>query len=291
MIQPRKILPAPFVVGVSRSGTTLLRVMLDSHPDLAIPSETHFLNRIVRATKPLSRETFISLCVTTASWPNLNISPAELDAELPRGPMFAVPDALRRIYEVLAHRDGKRRWGDKTPSYLALMQQIQDLLPEASFIHVIRDGRDVALSLRDLWWGPGDDSAAAARFWVEEILHARAISGHVGRYLEVRYEDLVISPMVVLQRICAHIEIPFDTAMLSYTANAARRLEEVVQPFGPNGADQLPLERFRSIYTNTTKPLDPSKVSGWKATMTEAERRRFEEIAGPMLASLGYETL
>jgi hypothetical protein len=281
--------PAPFVVGASRSGTTLLRVMLDSHPQLAIPAETHFLNRIVRAREPVTIDAFADLCVTTASWPNLGISRGALEAELSELPTFTVPDAVRQIYFSLARRSGKRRWGDKTPSYLAIMEQIQELLPEAAFIHVIRDGRDVSLSQRHLWWGPGEDIVAAATFWVDEITRARASAAKLHSYLEVRYEDLVLKPESVLARICQRIDLPFDPAMLDFTPTAVRGLQEVIQPFGPNGAGQMRLESFRSIYANTTQPLDPGKAGRWRSEMPADERRRFEEVAGPLLASLGYE--
>ena len=70
-------------------------------------------------------------------------------------------------------RFGKPRWGEKTPHNVERMQAIRDILPEAHFIHIIRDGRDMALSLRDKWFAPSRDMASLGRFWSEHIRQAR----------------------------------------------------------------------------------------------------------------------
>ncbi|MEI9963372.1 MAG: sulfotransferase [Caulobacteraceae bacterium] len=193
--------PAPFIVGVSRSGTTLLRMMLDAHPQLAIPFETHFLNRLVLAGDGLSPAQFLDLVVGTPSWPNLALDADEVARALGEITPFSATEGVRTVYRLCAARAGKARWGDKTPSYLAIMPAIQRLLPEARFVHIVRDGRDTALSFKGLWFGPGDDVKAAARFWNERVRKARAQSAELGHYMEVRYEDLVLDPRAVLTRI------------------------------------------------------------------------------------------
>lgn len=203
---------------------------------------------------------------------------------------FSVTEGLRVFYRLCAGRAGKARWGDKTPHYLGHMSGIQRLLPEAHFIHLIRDGRDTALSFRGLWFGPGDELETAARFWVDEVRSARRQSAGLQHYMELRYEDLVLDTETSLRRITDYLRLPFDPAMLDYHRSSPDRLREIVHPFGPNGAGALPIDRFRSIHANTTRPPDPSLTGRWRTQMSDDENRRFETIAGDLLAELGYET-
>src|SRR5712671_6403604 len=102
--------PAPFVVGVSRSGTTLLRLMLDSHPDLAIPFETHFVHKLATlGDEPVSRERFLVIATASASWPNLGLDAAALSQALDAVEPFSVTAGLRSFYQLSARRAGKAR--------------------------------------------------------------------------------------------------------------------------------------------------------------------------------------
>src|SRR5262249_32893267 len=134
----------------------LLRLMLDAHPELAIPPETHFFYRAVISSMLSSdpREGYLAALTSDVRWPDFHIS-----AELLRGlirdlELFNLSDAFRTFYRAYAKIDGKTRWGDKTPDHSGQMDLIEKFIPEAHFIHLIRDGRDVALSLKELWFGP-----------------------------------------------------------------------------------------------------------------------------------------
>jgi hypothetical protein len=152
--------PVPFVVGMGRSGTTLLRLMLDAHPELAIPPETHFLADL---QKDLTLVDFYNILVTYRTWSDFGISHREFLQELRDIENFDVSNGLRCFYRLYARRFAKVRWGDKTPLYSSRMLNISDLLPETRFVHLIRDGRDSALSYRSVWFGPRDDLEAHAR--------------------------------------------------------------------------------------------------------------------------------
>src|SRR5262249_29178295 len=145
--------PVPFIVGAARSGTTLLRLMLDAHPDLAIPAETNFIPRIIKETQESTnpREQFYHSLVSLEYWDDFALDRETLRERLATIRPFDVADGVRCFFEIYAERQGKPRWGDKTPMYLRHMTVIQDVLPEARFIHLIRDGRDVALSNKALW--------------------------------------------------------------------------------------------------------------------------------------------
>lgn len=281
--------PAPFVVGVGRSGTTLLRLMLDAHPELAIPGETHFLAQLAQGAPDLDRDGFLDVLVGAATWPNMALEAGDLERALDRLRPFTLSGAVRTFYRLYAARFGKRRWGDKTPPYRACMVDIQRVLPEAHFVHVVRDGRDTALSHQGLWFGPGDDIDAQARFWVEQISQARRHSAALCHYMEVRYEDLVREPETTLRRICAYLSLPYQPVMLEYHRFAAARMAELKQAFGPPGAPPVDLRRFLSIHDRVSTAPDARRIGRWRTEMSEADRQRFEAIAGPLLAQLGYE--
>lgn len=114
-------------------------------------------------------------------------------------PDASLSDMLRAFYAAYAARHRKPRWGDKTPGYVLDMPLIAEILPEARFIHVIRDGRDVALSLLPLWFGPST-LEEAARWWEERVRAGRRDASSV-QYIEVRYERLVLDTRTELRRI------------------------------------------------------------------------------------------
>lgn len=282
--------PAPFIVGVPRSGTTLLRLMLDAHSRLAIPAETHFLPALLRGRlRGLSTEAFLGVVIGDETWANFGLDPVRYQDTVRGLEPFTVSEALRSFYRLYAARFGKDRWGDKTPPHRRHLASIQKLLPEAHFVHLIRDGRDVALSLRELWWGPGDDVEAQARFWVEEIERTRGHARRARNYVEVRYEELVAKPEPVLRSICDYLSLPFESGMLAYHEQAGARLGEYRRPFGP--PDGRPdIASFIAIHERATGPPDPSRIGRWRTELTDGERGRYEAVAGPLLRDLGYET-
>ncbi|MBV8976736.1 MAG: sulfotransferase [Alphaproteobacteria bacterium] len=283
--------PAPFIVGIGRSGTTLLRLMLDAHRDLAIPGETHFLLPLARErVRPRSPEEFVALATQSQSWDNLTISAESFAAIVDTVQPFTVAGGVRAFYRLYAARRGKNRWGDKTGVYLRAMDGIEKLLPEAHFLHLIRDGRDNALSFQGLWFGPGDDIEEQARFWVDGIRQARALGETLKHYKEVRFEALVTSPRETLNDICGWLKLKFDPAMLAHETAAAERLAEYRKPFGSSESTPADMETFRAIYSRAASPTDPARVARWKSEMKPDDRKRYEAIARPLLAELGYET-
>lgn len=280
--------PAPFIVGVGRSGTTLLRLMLDAHPDLAIPSETMFLKDVAAAA---TRRRFLEVVTGAETWPNMAMTKRDLRRAVTGLDSFSRAEAVRCFYRLYAKSHGKTRWGDKTPYYRVSMRAIAALLPEAHFIHVIRDGRDSALSYRGLWFGPGDDVEAQAQFWRGAIEDARAQAAGLPRYSEVRYEALVAEPESTLRAICRDIDLAFDPTMLDYHATAAERLAELKQPYGPAGRTPDDLGAFMAIHDRAKQPPDSSRIGRWRTEMPPQDQRSYESVAGPLLRALGYETV
>ena len=276
----------PFIIGVPRSGTTLLRLMLDSHPEVAIPPESHFFHELVgRDLAAMSRAEFYGLITQHFTWRDFCIDDVAFDRALDGVDPFSVADGLRALYRLYAARFGKARWGEKTPDYGLLMPEIAALLPEARFVHLIRDGRDVALSRQSLWFGPGTDIAAQAEDWMLWIRRVRNFGAGSEHYLEIRYEALVTSSDETLREVCRFLQLPFRKEMLSYHAVADARLAELKGWKTENvTADQL-----RGIQELTARPPTPDRIDRWKREMPPEALRAFEDVAGPFLTELGYE--
>ena len=287
--------PMPIIVGAPRSGTTLLRFMLDSNPKLAIPPETGFLTLRPKfwwkgdKLREKFFQTLVNYPLTIPSWPDFGIpEEAFWDALLEIKP-FNITDGFRAFYRLYAARFGKTRWGDKTPLYCLDLNAIRRVLPEARFIHIIRDGRDTALSLRRMWFSPGWEIKTQADYWRKCILAAREAGLGFPDYLEVRYEDLVLNTRATLERICAHICLSYDEAMLRYYTRTPSRLKEHKGRSRPDGTALLTQEQRISQQKRTTSPPDPACVFTWKSQMSEGEEREFRLVAGNLLKELGYE--
>jgi len=207
-----------FVVGCARSGTTLLRLMLDSHPQLSSGPETKFLPDLDRII---------------ARWK----LPAKFG--LPREYWLA---KMRQFYGSL-HEDymrtrGKTRWAEKSPLYTLHLDLIEELYPEAQYVHLIRDPRDVVASTKERW-GYRAGLGTALRKWRRYVETAQAFGARVGptRYHELRYEDLVAEPERQMAGLLEFLGEPWDPAVLAYdgvehnfheshlTHQAARRQE------------------------------------------------------------------
>lgn len=284
--------PKPFIVGVPRSGTTLLRLMLDAHPDLAIPPETVFIHLAAEACKHASdpRQAFLETVTSHRRWKPLHIEDDLLSQRVAAIEPFDLGEALRALYGLYAERFGKPRWGDKTPHYLRRMTLIQKLLPEARFIHIIRDGRDVALSVKDLWFG-ANSVEEAARQWRLGIEKARRQSGKLPHYLEIRYEDLVLDTETTLRRICDFVDLPWSPSMLDYHKTAGERLSEMGRDVtAPKGETKKPgKERNAILFSLANKPPQQERIGRWRQEMTAMDRERFEKEAGEMLRGMGYD--
>jgi len=267
--------PAVFVVGAPRSGTTLLRFMLDSHPELAIPPETAGLVPIVadlahaddaRVSNP---DDFVRLVThvpeDAPTWRDFSMSAADLLDRCRSTVPFSPAGGLRAFYTLYAEHNGKRRWGDKTPLFGSRIADIETLLPEARFVHIIRDGRDVACSWHRQWFSPSNDLLELVSRWHAEIVATRLAAQRVSHYMEVRFEDLVDDPRAVLQRICSMLDLDFDPIMIEYHRRTPERLLEHRDRLTTDGRVIVSHARRMVQQRWVTRPPSRSRIGLWRS--------------------------
>src|SRR3954452_1268100 len=199
----------PFIVGCQRSGTTLLRAMLDSHSQVAVPGESHFIPAMeARRDRYEQADGFdiVRFVADLADHPRFvrwELPAGDVQHALASDPPADLAAALVRLYECYAERQGKPRYADKTPEYVLQMPLLARLFEDSVFVHIIRDGRQVVASLLDQEWG-AKTAILAAKIWVSYVKSGRHAGQSLGpdRYREVRYEELVAEPAAVLGDLC-----------------------------------------------------------------------------------------
>ena len=278
--------PFVFVVGCPRSGTTLLQRLLDAHPDLAICDESFwipyfFKKRIGLTPDGLVTPQLISRLSEYYKFYRMKIGRDELEGLIRSEGSVDYANFVSGLFDLYSEIRGKPLVGDKTPDYARNLPTLHALWPEAKFIHLIRDGRDVCLSavnwkrkaarLTRLFPSWGEDSVATAAAWWEwhvRLAHSGGEPLGLERYCEVRYEALVERPAEECARLCAFLGVPYDGSMLRFHEGRTRV---------EGGLDAK----------NAWLPVTPG-LRDWRVQMTAAEVERFEAVAGDLLDELGY---
>jgi hypothetical protein len=280
----------PIVVGAIRSGTTLLRLMLDAHSKIAMSPETAFPETLFQDALSLPGEAVAARVVEQPKWVDLGID-RDAYREACRG--RSGPEALWLVWDRYRQRHAKPIVGDKSPSYVRFLPSIARVLPGIRVIHLIRDGRDCFASQMHSRFSLQSvairSPARQASDWCDAVGAGRRDGPSLPAYLEIRYEDLVRDTAGVLEQICRFLGQDYEPAMFRYHERAARRLEELGDRVVEGGRVQR-REVRRAAFSLTASPPDELRIGRWLETLLPLEVDEYEAIAGPMLAACGYES-
>lgn len=250
--------PPIFIVGCQRSGTTLLRLMLDSHPHISCGPETRFLADLDK--------------VTRQNWKRM--SHFGFDKHYWHRSMARFFETVHQDY---AASKGKARWADKTPRYALLLDFIDQLFPHCQVVHVVRDGRDVVASHKHRF---GYRSAVkAAEKWPRYVRAARKSGSRLGqrRYHEVRYEDLVADPKATMGGLLEFLGEPWNDAVLHHEDH----LHDVADKYAA-------FARGRRREGNDSSVVYRSRVGAGREELDLPLRVLLRLRAGRELRQLGY---
>ena len=259
-----------FIVGCPRSGTTLMLRLIRDYLDFGFGRDDgrfvrfkHLLDRYGDLSHPENFGRLIQDIFADDDFrqrfEGLVLDSEKIRAALER-PIYS--EIVRHIYATFALMQGKSRWGGKTPCYVFHMDELLDLFPDVKFIHVVRDGRDVALSLFRMPWGAPRNCYIAAKYWKERVDAAQTYGHSLGeeRYMEIKYEHLLTDSVSVFQKLLGFVCFEGDH-------------------------DQV-IKRFRERAPTTIRQDNFNK---WKTGLSASEIQVFEQIAGDKLQVLGYE--
>jgi hypothetical protein len=269
-----------FVVGAGRSGTTLLQLMLNAHPRIAIAGEVGFFDEILLLRRKVpdlgSPERIDQLF---ALLPNLEghkylteveaVFP-EAQARLKADPAPSYEKLYRYLLEAYGAARGARRFGEKTPSNIRYLESLASLFPNCRIIHVFRDPRATVCS-RTKVSVFSDDIITHSIKWKIDMSCGKAFARAGNQiYCEIAYEELVAEPVATLKHICGFLGEKYDDCMLEYHHSTDKYIKDEPWKHG------------------TQKPVYRSSVETWRRELSEAQVHLIERITSRQMADYGY---
>lgn len=273
------------LVGTQRSGSNLLRMILGAHDEVHAPPSTH-LYRVFRDLVPGygsldDRDHRLELVGDVRRLIELNVFawrdglPTSEEIER-RWTGTSVAALSRAVYDAAAERQGKSAWVCKSLENVHFLPELFVAMPELAVVHLVRDGRDVALSFQRLPVGPKHPYVAASE-WMADQRAALAVEhdGHDGVFVRVRYEELTAAPDSVVAEVCTALGLRFDPCSLGFHAS----------PEAQEAPSRSPL------WQNLDKPVTAGNTGKFAEPAHRAFVELFEATAFDVLVELGYEPM
>jgi hypothetical protein len=256
--------------------------MVDAHPAIAVLPETHWITGSLDARLvPEGKVTpaLIEALAADVRFLRLGIGRDDLQALMASGAELSYAALVKAVFDLYGQQRGKALVGDKTPRYVRSIAVLHELFPEARFVHLIRDGRDVCLSVMNWKKGPhflggfvtSSDPVSTSALWWEWDVRRGSEAGNELKpqlYHEVRYESLVDRPDEVCAGLCRFLDLQYDPLMVSFHEGRIRHKQ---------GLDA------KHAWLPVTAGL-----RDWRQQMPRDDAERFEALAGDLLDELGY---
>ncbi len=274
-----------FMIGTRRSGSNLLRLMLNQLPDIAAPHPPHVMLRMMPLLPrygDLNQDNNFALLVNDicrlvelnpVPWEGVTLNRGDIMARCRTRTVVAVFGA---VYDVYAEVRGARTWLCKSLENVHFLPEIEAYYPRAQYIYLYRDGRDVAVSFRKVIVGQ-KHFYHIAKEWAETqrlALKQRAITSP-DRFIGISYEALTANPARTMQRLCECLGVPYQESMLEfYKSEDAKRTAQ-----------------SSAVWANVTKPIMSHNSRKFLREASEEDIRIFETVAGDVLDALGYERM
>lgn len=291
-----KYFPPVFVIGCDRSGTTLLTSLLEAGFNLAAPWETHFIpyfSRVLFLWGDLRKEKnrrrlLMAIYDFLEIWTCKGHPHRSLETVLPVSLLITRPMAeeilkdaqsfselSRNLFQCYAKLHGKTAWVDNSSFFNVQPQELwSDLFPDLKAIHIIRDGRDVALSWLATWFGPAN-LADVARRWRNHVEEKRNWGQrHPDNYFEVRYEDLLADTQGTMAAIGRWLNLPLNPESLNLANSMSARV------LSSGGEHDL-----------LGKSVQADNKEKWRTKMSLEDQQIFSSLAASTLRSCGYDAL
>ena len=270
-----------FIIGTQRGGTTLLRLMLDSHQHIGVPPESHFLKGLLKEwgiDQPIQktqREAIFDCIRTTGRFETWKTTLPELAQVLDQLTYpTTLPKVIDAVFSAEVLKEDKQIWGDKTPEYITIFDQLALCFPEAKFVFLVRDGRDVVNSLWQRGW-QGWSVLQRSQYWRDAVSKMLAFAvANPNRSLCLKYEDLVLETEKSLHRITHFLKVPFDPEMLAFYTQAPTKITS--------------MEQKQGIHQKMHRLPKPSDIQKWRFSNTPKQTFNSEAIMGNTLIQAGY---
>lgn len=266
-----------FIVGSERSGTTMLRLMLNKHPELFVPPESHFIATVIDefGLECLLNESkihrIIDKIVSSKRWQDWKEDPYKLRDYI----LLNRPETMAElIHYVFKYSSGEKPyWGDKTPRYVQYLEDISILYPSSKFVHIIRDGRDVCVSMLKTNWFGGSVRVIASKWCYAVDCADEFQARQEDRLLTFTYEDLVKSSESCLSDICGFIGVEYEDSMTEFYADSQENIAK----------------DSRKYHKKLSKKPSVSDLQRWKNELSPLQVLVYESVASSHLKKHGYQ--
>lgn len=285
-----KNLPFFYIIGRPRSGTTLLQLFFDAHPNVQIPSECMYIGqlgahyRFTYIWTKVEIDNFIHDLSRTWLFSPDKFNIRKIAEELTENAQDLTAAIAFKIvaknFKSVYEKKEILLLGDKNPFYSQVFGGIFQAIPNAKFILLIRDPRDNHISLFNSRF-TAPSITYDTLYWRKTIRTVERFQKFFPkRFYIIKYEDLVADPEKYLTEMCSFLGIPFVPEMLQYRERKTADFTKVI--FTTD-------EYFNANHTSILEPVNTSKIGGWKTRLSKSSIRKAERIAGEYLDKYGYE--